>query len=367
MERKREFLQLAHKYDLKKTPPNGRLISIKYDGQRAFWDGGITRGFYVSEVPWANTEKDGRYKEAPKATGLWSRYGKAIQAPTEFLDALPNRPLDGELWAGPGTFQRTMSICGKIHPKEDEWKQIQYMVWDSPNLDRFLMPGRINNHLWTKIITPEMATWALERTRKFPIIQPAFSDYYEFIYERLKLADIENESLTIIDQEHLPRNTMQAEEYIEDKLQVALELGHEGVMIHHHSCRWMPLRTNDIVKHKPFNDAEATVKGYIWGRETDKGSKLLGLMGALVVEFEGKRLELSGFTNAERRMEFQEERDIPNPPAELTRIAKENAGKSVYPGIHNPMFPIGSLVTFKYRELSNDGIPKEARYWRKYS
>jgi len=28
------------------------------------------------------------------------------------------------------------------------------------------------------------------------------------------------------------------------------------------------------------------------------------------------------------------------------------------------MFKRGQQVTFKYRELSDDGIPKEARYWR---
>ena len=28
-------------------------------------------------------------------------------------------------------------------------------------------------------------------------------------------------------------------------------------------------------------------------------------------------------------------------------------------------FRKGQTVTFKYRELSDEGIPKEARYWRK--
>jgi hypothetical protein len=28
-------------------------------------------------------------------------------------------------------------------------------------------------------------------------------------------------------------------------------------------------------------------------------------------------------------------------------------------------FKVGDVVTFKYRELSDDGIPKEARYWRR--
>ena len=28
-------------------------------------------------------------------------------------------------------------------------------------------------------------------------------------------------------------------------------------------------------------------------------------------------------------------------------------------------FKRGQTVTFKYRELTDDGIPKEARYWRR--
>ena len=28
-------------------------------------------------------------------------------------------------------------------------------------------------------------------------------------------------------------------------------------------------------------------------------------------------------------------------------------------------FKRGQTVTFKYRELTSDGIPKEARYWRR--
>jgi hypothetical protein len=30
----------------------------------------------------------------------------------------------------------------------------------------------------------------------------------------------------------------------------------------------------------------------------------------------------------------------------------------------NHRFYLGSKVTFKYRELTDDGVPKEARYWR---
>ena len=40
--------------------------------------------------------------------------------------------------------------------------------------------------------------------------------------------------------------------------------------------------------------------GFTSGRETTKGSRLLGKIGALIVDYQGKRLELSGLTDAER-------------------------------------------------------------------
>ena len=40
--------------------------------------------------------------------------------------------------------------------------------------------------------------------------------------------------------------------------------------------------------------------GFTSGRETSKGSRLLGKIGALIVDYQGKRLELSGLTDAER-------------------------------------------------------------------
>ena len=45
--------------------------------------------------------------------------------------------------------------------------------------------------------------------------------------------------------------------------------------------------------------------------------------------------------------------------------ASRNPEQQVPDWIENPMFPRGSKVTFRFRELTDDGIPKEARYWRK--
>ena len=59
------------------------------------------------------------------------------------------------------------------------------------------------------------------------------------------------------------------------------------------------------MKFKPFSDAEAVITGFTTGRETEKGSRLLGKIGALITKFDGKRLELAGLTDTEREFADQ--------------------------------------------------------------
>jgi hypothetical protein len=109
-------------------------------------------------------------------------------------------------------------------------------------------------------------------------------------------------------------------------------------------------------------------------------------MGAMLVEWHGLRFELSGFPDDERVLSGSEATDKVHittlrtfegiPPKDmyvepkafqwaLTNHSPDNGpGTQVPDWIENPTFPRGSTVTFRYREVSNDGIPKEARYWR---
>ena len=109
------------------------------------------------------------------------------------------------------------------------------------------------------------------------------------------------------------------------------------------------------MKVKGVLDAEGTVTGFTSGRKTTKGSKLIGKIGALVLNFQGKRLELSGLTDEERAFES-------TPQVEW---ATNNPGEDMPPGTQGRYFKVGDEVSFIYRELSKDGIPKEARYFRK--
>jgi DNA ligase 1 len=85
--------------------PSLYLVSEKYDGVRAIWDGKV----------------------------LKSRSGKLISAPAWFIAKLPNTPLDGELWLARGKFDELSGMVRKLEPIDDEWLKIKYMIFELPD------------------------------------------------------------------------------------------------------------------------------------------------------------------------------------------------------------------------------------------
>jgi DNA ligase 1 len=81
------------------------LVSEKYDGVRAIWDGKI----------------------------LHTRAGNVIHAPTWFTKDLPKTPLDGELWMARGKFDALSGAVRKDVPIDAEWREITYMIFELPN------------------------------------------------------------------------------------------------------------------------------------------------------------------------------------------------------------------------------------------
>jgi len=341
---KRELLQLAHTFNPSKHCIGGYYASEKLDGMRAYWDGGVSRGRPSAQTPWANTAKDHRLKEEVIATGLWSRYGKVIRAPGWFLDKLPvHVPLDGELYLGPGQFQELVSVV-KRHDADNRWHHVKYCIFEIVPTEQFHLTGRINN--------PNYSTDAFNGMPfkdDLGVLTPKRS-FERQLAELDKLSgDFDATYLSVVWQEKLPIQTKKAQERVEELMYEIQEKGGEGVILRKPESIWLPRRTPNLLKVKPVFDSEAVVTGYVWGK-----GKLEGLMGALVVNWQGKEFELSGFTNAEREMHHVEGgKPLYNAPGEP--IADCNV---------NQNFLRGSKVTFKFRELSVDGIPKEARYMR---
>ena len=81
------------------------LISEKFDGVRAIWDG----------------------------SAFHTRQGNEIHAPAWFTKDLPKTPLDGELWLARGQFDALSGAVRKDMPIDAEWQHITYHIFELPN------------------------------------------------------------------------------------------------------------------------------------------------------------------------------------------------------------------------------------------
>ena len=342
---KSEFLMLAHKYDPDKHVIAGAYISEKLDGVRAFWDGGISCGLRADEIPWANVEKD---RKTTICTGLWTRYGKIIYAPAWWLESLPKSVcFDGELYCGMGDFQRLISTV-KQHVPDSRWQSVTYRVFDSPHYPVVMGDRIINNTQFRKSINGAYV-WAQGKVEGFhDRLFLSFEPTYHWLTRLFAVTPMPH--CILHSQVQLPFHTAQAQKYVDEFCNQIVEAGGEGAIIRRAMSTWVPERSHDLLKVKPWKDSEGIVVGYKWGELTDKGSKLLGMMGSLRVSWKGVEFDLSGFTDSERQM-----------------IGSGEPGSIANSDSYNPMFRCGTKVTFKYRDLTDSGTPKEARYFRKYN
>jgi len=113
--------------------------------------------------------------------------------------------------------------------------------------------------------------------------------------------------------------------HLKEELARVEALGGEGLMLRQPGSRYVVGRSTTLLKVKTFHDAEARVTGHAPGTGKHKGR-----LGALIVELaDGTKFNVgTGFTDAERE----------NPPK------------------------LGAVITFRYQELSNDGVPRFPSY-----
>ena len=114
---------------------------------------------------------------------------------------------------------------------------------------------------------------------------------------------------------------------LQKKLRDIICHGGEGLMLHRADAAYETGRSSALLKLTPWLDAEATVVAHLPGK-----GKYAGMTGALQMEMpDGRRFALgSGLSDALRR----------TPP------------------------PVGTLVTYRYRELTASGMPRFPRYVR---
>ncbi|WP_206019500.1 DNA ligase [Pseudomaricurvus alkylphenolicus] len=215
---------------------------------------------------------------------LLSRRGNRFHAPQWFVRDFPPVPLDGELWMGRGTFDELSGTVRQKVPDDQRWRRVQFMVFDLP-----ATPGDFDQRL--KLLK-ELIT--------------SLDSPYIAMVKQYKLAD-------------------QASLF--KRLNQVVEQGGEGLMLHRGAARYTASRTDDLLKLKQYQDAEALVVAHIPGQ-----GKYEGQMGSLQVQTpNGLIFRIgTGFSDHQRRF----------PPA------------------------VGSLVTYRHLGKTARGIPRFAAFVR---
>lgn len=214
---------------------------------------------------------------------LWTRSGYRINAPVWFTRGWPSMPMDGELWIAREHFDMLSATVRKASPDEAEWQKVKFMVFDLP-----AHGGAFDERVEAmRAIAAYSIAW-LQPVRQFRVESP---------------------------------------QALDRQLEALVAAGAEGLMLHHQDAMYLSGRSQDLLKYKLYDDAEARVVGYTAGE-----GKYVGQVGALKVESaDGKRFRLgSGLSDAERT----------DPP------------------------PVGSWVTYRYNGLTSNGLPRFARFIR---
>lgn len=316
---RREFVQLASTWKERgRLDLSGWLWSIKLDGMRFLWDGGVSRGIRKEFVKWANITHDFRYKIPPVATGLWSRYGNIIHAPDWFLDSLPvGVLLDGELYSHAIERETLFGTVKSLVPDE-RWRDIHGYIFDSPPPATFLAYGEVKNPNFNRVIDTDY--------REYPFKHLDPSTRYRDVLAMINNLGLEG-NLHVVEQNELPMMPTYAEMAAEGIAEGIIAQGEEGIILRHPLAPYEVTRSKHILKIKGWEEDEGEVTGFEFGNE----GKYAGLVGSLTIRWKNRTFQLSGMTDAQRE-----------------------------PGIITG----GMVVTFRYRRLSSDGLPIEARLVR---
>lgn len=216
---------------------------------------------------------------------LLTRGGEVVAAPAWFVAGWPNTPLDGELWAGRGAFEQAQSSVLRQQPDEAAWRRLRFMVFDLP-----AHGGPFDARLAALQATVNAIGQAWVQA--------------------------------------VPQRKVQDDNALRALLREVVRSGGEGLMLHRGASLYRAGRSEDLLKLKEHDDAEARVIAHLPGR-----GKHAGRLGALRVETpEGLQFSIgTGFSDAVRA----------NPPA------------------------VGSWVTYRYRGVhAGTGLPRFASYVR---
>lgn len=257
------------------APILGHASSLPALQRPSAYRAGIPLGDY-----WISEKFDG-VRGYWDGTQLWTRGGQRINPPTWFTAGWPSEAMDGELWAGHGAFAAAVSTVRQGNAGDAAWRQMRYQLFDLPAQN-----GPFDARL---AALQQLALPAWVR----PVVQSRVANHPA----------------------------------LQSLLRQTVKSGGEGLVLHRGDAVVNSPGKDDLLKLKPFDDAEARVLGHQVGR-----GKYAGMLGALQVETpEGLKFKLgTGFSDAQRR----------DPPR------------------------MGTWVTYRFRDVNPSGIPRFASFLR---
>ena len=202
------------------------LMSEKLDGVRGYWDG----------------------------RRLLSKNGAPFDPPRAFTRNFPDFEIEGEIWGGRNTFQKTIGVV-KTHGPHAGWLDLKFAIFDAPTT-----PGGFEERL------KRAADWFAEHPSEFAFV--------------------------------IKHHPVESRRFLSEELKRIETLGGEGIILRRRGSLYSPGRSEDILKVKPYSDMEAVVIAHLPGKGRNAGR-----MGSLLVELPASRIQFkigTGFSDAVR-------------------------------------------------------------------
>ena len=293
--------QLSRKLEIPQ-PPIGWYISEKYDGIRAIWDGEkfISRG--------SSSGKPKVYTYVP-----------------DFITELmpPGIALDGEMWIERGKFGMVSGLSNLKPVEKSKGKT-------KKDIDKYWR-GNGNPKLAVKYKVYDMPSSNKPFEERMEFLQQVIKDRQELW--RLFLDDSAECPLQFTEQ-----TKVESIDQLYDTYKSLTSQGAEGVMLRAPNSPYETKRSKYLLKYKIKDDAEAVVRGYVFGT-----GRLKGLLGSLKCEL------IKG--NIPSKIYF----NIGTGFSDIQRT-EYNDTESEY------FIPLDSVVSFSYMELTEDSVPRHPVY-----
>ena len=188
------------------------LMCEKLDGVRGYWDG----------------------------RRLFSKNGTPFHAPRAFTKNFPDFEIEGEIWGGRNTFEKTVGTV-KRQEAHDGWLELKFAIFDVP-----AATGGFEDRL------NKAAEWFSRHPSEFAFV--------------------------------IAHRPVESHQHLSKALKRIEALGGEGIMLRRRGSSYTKGRSRDILKVKSYSDMEAVVIAHLAGNGRNEGR-----MGSLLVELPDSR------------------------------------------------------------------------------